>query len=162
MGRQALALLLALLAAAAVYGAFAWRAQEAPPPAPHVVEIAKERPEDLPPDHLDRRERARLAGETAVASGETVELDVRTLAPGKPVVLRLLLAEPSRTGDPLVTRVYDPEGRALELTSALGPDRLDARAEIDPNFLARGRYIVEVKTTEPSHFPIRRYAIEVK
>jgi hypothetical protein len=137
--RQVLALLLALLAAAAVYGAFAWRAREAAPPVPRVVKIA-----------------------TAVASGETVELDVRTLSPGNPVVLRLLLAEPSRTGEPLQARVIGTDGRALDLTGALGADRLDARVEIDPTFLARGRYMVEVVTTEQSHFPRRRYVIEVK
>jgi hypothetical protein len=157
-----LALLLALLAAAAVYGAFAWRAREAAPPVPRVVKIATDRPEDMPPDHLERREQAQRAGETAVASGETVELDVRTLSPGNPVVLRLLLAEPSRTGEPLQARVIGTDGRALDLTGALGADRLDARVEIDPTFLARGRYMVEVVTTEQSHFPRRRYVIEVK
>jgi hypothetical protein len=162
MGRQALALLLALIAAAAVYGALAWRAHEAPPPAPHVVEIAKERPEDMPPDHLDRRERARLAGETAVASGEAVELDSRTLAPGKPVVLRLLLAEPSRTAEPLAGRLIGTDGRTLDLAGALGADRLDARVEVDPGFLRPGRYMLEVATTEQSHFPRRRYVIIVK
>src|SRR5262245_26069749 len=116
MRRGVLALLLGALAAGGVYGAFAWRARESAAPAPpRVVEIAKDRPEDMPADHEARREQAERGGETAVAAGETIELDVRTLSPGKPVVLRLLLGEPSRTDAPLQTRVYAPDGRALEL-----------------------------------------------
>jgi hypothetical protein len=102
-------------------------------------------------------------GELRIASGETLQIDAASLAPGEPVVLRLVLGEPSRTQDPRPVRVISADRRVFEGPGILGEGLADARFEIDPGFLsAPGRYIVEVKTTELSHFPLRRYAIEVR
>jgi hypothetical protein len=102
-------------------------------------------------------------GELQIASHQTIQLDAASLAPGKPVVLRLALGEPSRNQDPRPVRVVAPDSRVFEGEGVLGEGLADARFEIDPEFLrAPGRYVVEVKTTELSHFPLRRYAIEVR
>jgi hypothetical protein len=83
--------------------------------------------------------------------------------PGKPVVLRLVLGEPSRTQEPRPVRVIAADRRVFEGQGILGEGLADARFEIDPAFLSSpGRYVVEVQTTELSHFPLRRYALEVR
>ena len=90
------------------------------------------------------------------------------LADAAPAAVLLTSCSPAATGglraivEAWRCRVYAPDGRALQIEGVLGADRLDARVETDPNFLARGRYVVEIQTTEQSHFPIRRYAVEVR
>jgi hypothetical protein len=102
-------------------------------------------------------------GELRIASSQTIQIEAASLVPGRPVVVRLALGEPSRTQEPRPVRVISADRRVFEGEGILGEDLADARFEIDPAFLsAPGRYIVEVKTTELSHFPLRRYAIEVR
>ena len=103
------------------------------------------------------------SGELRIASGETIRIDAASLVPGEPVVLRLELGEPSQSEEPRPVHVLSEEGRMFEGQGSLGSSRTDARFEIDPAFFsAPGRYIVEVKTTELTHFPLRRNAIEVR
>ena len=126
-------------------------AAPAPAPAPAVQPPIPPRP--AVPD---------AAGELRIATNETIQLDLASLTPGKPVVLRLVLGEPSRSEEPRPVRVISPEHRVFEGEGVLGEGRSDARFEIDPAFFRPGRYLVEVKTTELSHFPLRRYALEVR
>jgi len=129
-------------------------APPAPPPAPAPAAPPPAPPRLAVPD---------AAGEIRIATHETIQIDGASLAPGKPVVLRLDLEVPSRTEEPRPVRVFSQDRRILEGEGALGDGRTDARFEIDPAFLSvPGRYVVEVKTTEISHFPIRRYALEVR
>ena len=95
------------------------------------------------------------------SSGE-VAIDSAALVPGKPVVLHLVLGEASRTEEPRPVRVLSPDGRAVEGKGSLDEGRLEVRYELDSAFLRPGRYVVEVRTTEMSHFPLRRYAINVR
>ena len=98
----------------------------------------------------------------ALASGETLQIAVSELPAGRPLVLQLALAEPSRGPEPRPVRILATDGRMLHARGPLAePDRMSTRVEIDPEWLTPGRYIVEVKTTERSHFPLRRYALEV-
>ena len=97
-----------------------------------------------------------------IVSGSEVAIDSAALVPGKPVVLHLVLAEASRTDEPRPVRVLSPEGQAVEGKGSLDEGRLEVRFEFDSAFLRPGRYIVEVKTTEMSHLPLRRYAIQVR
>jgi hypothetical protein len=97
-----------------------------------------------------------------IESSGTLELEAAKLEPGRPVVLRLALGEPSRDDAPRPVRVIGPDGRVLEGEGQLAADRTEASFALDPAFLRPGRYVVEVKTTELTHFPLRRYAIEVR
>jgi len=153
-----LALGVGLASALAVYVALSRRAEPpaAAPPAEAFVSA------DEPADGAARRAAAKQAGELPVASGETIEVEAASLVPGRPVALRVFLGEPSKNAEPLPVRIYAADGRASETRGRLGDDRLDARVEIDPASLAPGRNIVEVEVTEFSHFPMRRYAIEVR
>jgi hypothetical protein len=129
-------------------------APPAPPPAPAPAAAPPVPPRLAVPD---------AAGELRIAAHETIQIDAASLLPGKPVVLRLDLEVPSRDAEPRPVRVISADRRMLEGQGTLGDGRTDARFEIDPAFFSvPGRYIVEVKTTEISHFPLRRYAIEVR
>jgi hypothetical protein len=79
------------------------------------------------------------------------------------VVLDLQLGEPSADDEPLAGRIL-AEGRApLQIAGAIGgEDRRIARVEIPAGWLSPGRYIVEVRTSERTHLPLRRYALEVR
>jgi hypothetical protein len=162
---------IALVAGAAVAGAALslllanrWR-EPAPEP---VVAVAPPAPAPAPapaaaPPVPPRLAVPDAAGELRIATHETIRIDAASLVPGKPVVLRLDLEVPSRTEEPRPVRVISEDRRILEGQGTLGDGRSDARFEIDPAFFSvPGRYIVEVKTTELSHFPLRRYAVEVR
>ncbi len=96
-------------------------------------------------------------------SGATLEIARASLSTDEPVVVNLLLPEPSRTSEPLAVRVLAFDGRTLETRGALHEaDRRSARFELQADWLSPGRYIIEMKTTERSHFPLRRYALEVR
>ena len=73
------------------------------------------------------------------------------------------LPEPSADAEPRPVRlVSQPDHRILELAGALEADRRAATIEVDPGYLQPGTYLVEMKTTERSHFPLRRYFIVVR
>jgi hypothetical protein len=59
-------------------------------------------------------------------------------------------------------RLIGPDGSTHEGRGVLDAERMQARFEIDPAWLAWGVNIVEVKTTEASHFPLRRYTLELR
>jgi hypothetical protein len=129
------------------------------PPAPAPAAPA----EAPPPPAAPRPAVPDAAGELRIASHETIQIDAASLVPGKPVVLRLVLGEPSKNGDPRPVRVFSADRRVFEGQGVLGESLSDARFEIDPAFLSvPGRYVVEIKTTELSHFPLRRYGLEVR
>jgi hypothetical protein len=135
----------------------------APAPAPAPVPAPAPAPPPEPPARPPPREAVfDAAGELRIASNETIQLDSAKLEPGKPLVLRLALGEPSRDDEPRPVRVISPEKRVFEGQGVLGEGRSDTRFEIDPAFFKPGRYLVEVKTTEMTHFPLRRYVIEVR
>jgi hypothetical protein len=96
-------------------------------------------------------------------AGQTLEISADALPAGRAVALNLQLAEPSANNDPLAGRILS-EGRVpLGLSAAiLGEDRRTARVEIEAGWLSAGRYVIEVQTTERTHFPLRRYALEVR
>ena len=102
-------------------------------------------------------------GDLTLVSGETSEISGDALPVGRATALHLRLAEPSVDGDPLAGRILS-EGRApLDLSAAiLGEDRRTATVEIEADWLSPGRYVIEVQTTERTHFPLRRYALEVR
>ncbi len=100
-------------------------------------------------------------GSLAVDSGQTLRLPAARLAQAR-LAVDLLFPEPSTSAGPLSARILAPDGRVLELEAAVGgADRRRASIEIDSAWLSPGRYIVELQTTERSHFPLRRYALEV-
>lgn len=106
---------------------------------------------------------ARAFADRTLRSGETIEVAAGALPSGRPVILDLQLAEPSKSADSLAGRIL-AEGRTpLEFEGVIqGEDRGRARVGVDGDWLSPGRYIIEIETTERTHFPLRRYALEVR
>jgi hypothetical protein len=94
---------------------------------------------------------------------ELAEIETGSLPVGRPLVVELLLVEPSTHAEPLPAQLRDATGRAFALLAAveLG-ERMSARIELEPGWLRPGSYLVELRTTERSHFPIRRYPFAVR
>jgi hypothetical protein len=103
------------------------------------------------------------SGGRSVASGETLVLEAASLPAGEALVVHLLLPEPPDGDAPHAVRVLALDGRQLETRArVLGGDRRGVALELDPTWLEPGRYIVELETTEKTHFPLRRYVVEVR
>jgi len=147
---------IALVLAGALVAFALWASrqeQPAPPaPAPPPGAAVPAPPVEIPP----------LPEQPRLESGATLLIDSRKLDRSKPLTVELVLGEPSRTDEPLAVRFLVEKGTPHLGSGLLSSDRTSARFEIDPAWLEPGRYVVEVKTTEASHFPVRRYAIEVR
>ena len=98
-------------------------------------------------------------GVAVLESGQTLSIAAADVADG--LTLDLRLGEPSTTADPLEGRILT-EGRELPLTAAVSDDRNSVRIAVPPGWLSPERYVIEIKTTEKTHFPLRRYAVEVR
>ena len=134
----------------------------APPPAPAPAPAPEPPPPEPPADQTPRLAVPNEAGEISLAHHETIQLDSASLTPGKPLVMHLDIEVPQLTDEPRPVRVISPEGRIFEGQGVLGEGRSNARFEIDQAFFKPGRYLVEIKTTEMTHFPLRRFLIEVR
>jgi len=96
-------------------------------------------------------------------AGGTLELDRASFPASGPVRVSLELPVESADDSPRPVRlVSQPDHRILELTGGLESGRTAATIEVDPAYLQPGTYLVEVQTTEQSHFPLRRYFINVR
>jgi hypothetical protein len=106
---------------------------------------------------------ARAIADRTLRSGETLAIAAAALPSDRPVILDLRLAEPSKSADPLAGRILTAGRPPLEFEGAIqGEDRGRARVGIDSDWLSPGRYVIEIETTERSHFPVRRFALEVR
>jgi hypothetical protein len=133
-------------------------------PADRVNHVAtQDSPSAEPPPPATPEGISSALADLTLVSGEAAEISAASLPAGRPLALGLQLAEPSARSEPLSGRVVT-EGRApLEFRAAVrGDDRLTARVEIAAEWLSPGRYVIELHTTEQTHFPLRRYALEVR
>ena len=101
--------------------------------------------------------------ERVMKSGGTWVIAVASVPTDRPVVLNLEVPAPPAGTEFLGVRLI-AEGRdPFEAPGAIvGQARDRARVEVPPGWLAAGRVVVEVKTTEKTHFPLRRYALEIR
>lgn len=98
----------------------------------------------------------------SIRSGDTLEIPAGTLAGDEPTVMDLLFPKPTEAAQ-LPVRVLAFDGRQLESRGAIrADDRRSASVEIPAGWLSPGRYLIELKTTEQTHFPLRRYVVEVR
>jgi hypothetical protein len=92
----------------------------------------------------------------------TLALERAVLPAQGPVRLSLALAEPSADAEPRpVTVVSIQDQRVFSTQGHLDAERMNATIDVPVDFLQPGTYLVQMKTTERTHFPLRRYAIEV-
>jgi hypothetical protein len=96
-------------------------------------------------------------------AGEPLEIDSAALPAGGRVTLQLSLPIASTSDEPRPVRILVEGREPLEtLGEHRAGDRKAASLEVDADWLRPGHYIVEVKTTELSHMPLRRYALDVR
>ena len=60
----------------------------------------------------------------------------------------------------MAARVVAGDGRVLETAAAVTEG--GAAVALQPEWLSPGRYLVELRTREKSHFPLRRYVLSVR
>jgi hypothetical protein len=97
-----------------------------------------------------------------IADGGRLSIDALSLRDGEVLALGLGLSDEARGEELLAVRLVSVDGRRIETTAApASGSGSGVRLEIDPEWLTPGRYLVEVSTAEKSHFPIRRYVLEV-
>jgi hypothetical protein len=134
-----------------------------PDSAPPELEAPAPTSDAEPEARSERVEQEATSPETPLPPNGRLVLDATPLADGRPLTVHFALPEPSRDGEPRPVRlISQPDHRILELDGALSEDRTTAAVEIDPTYLRPGVYLVEVRTTELSHFPLRRYGIVVR
>lgn len=99
----------------------------------------------------------------SIRSGETLELPYAALPRRGQLVVNLLMPAPSASQVPLKVRVIGEDSRVYESQGVLDPsDPRRAATGIDAAWLKRGRFVIELMTKERSHFPLRRYALEIR
>jgi hypothetical protein len=106
---------------------------------------------------------ARIDGSIRIPDHGRLSLDLDALPEEGPLALVLDLPDEARGEDPHTLRVVSTDGRRLDTTaSALAGAGTGVQLEIDSAFLTRGRYLIEIDTTEKTALQIRRYVLELK
>ena len=111
--------------------------------------------------------RASGAAGWSIEPAETIAIDGADLPSEGTVAVDLVLGAASADARPLEGRILSMDesrdNRVRELmASVVGDERETARIQIPAEFLTRDLYLIEIKTTEKSHFPLRRYRLEVR
>lgn len=124
-------------------------------------------PRDAEPVQVPPSEAARPASEHGAKfrahSGELLEISAASLPASGSVDLELALEVPSTSLDPLHVRIADASGRQIEAWATVREeDRMSASVGVEAGWLSPGTYLFELRTTEPSPLPIRRYLVRIR
>lgn len=101
-------------------------------------------------------------GPHGLDSGGTLVLESQALAEMTSLSLDLRMPADAVGTEPPPVRVVAPDGRLLHAEGSIGANPGSVGLALDTAWLLPGRYVIEVKTVERSHFPLRRYALEVR
>jgi hypothetical protein len=102
-------------------------------------------------------------GTPIAKAGGTLQLDRAAFPASGPVRVSLELPVTSADDSPRPVRlISQPDHRILEISGAVESGRTAATIAVDSGYLQPGTYLVEMETTERSHFPLRRYFIIVR
>ncbi len=149
------------VAACVAFGIGIWRAEA---PAPRQVEPTPATTPEPP-----QAKAAETPTETAepghrISEFGRLRLEAGDLPVFGPVALVLDLPDEARgDSEPRTVRIVCEDGRALDTTASIEPGAgSGVRIEIDSNWLRRGDYMISVTTSEPTHFPVRRYVLEIR
>lgn len=127
-----------------------------PAPAPEATDeasAAEDAPIEVPPSDAD----------VVLVSGVTAgPVHARALPTDAPASIDLVLPITIEGAEVLAARILAEGREPLILEGAVrGPNREVVRLEVPPGWIEPGSYLIEVKTTERSHFPLRRFALIV-
>ena len=154
-----------VLVAGIAIGFGVWRLSPAPAeiavPAPGapVAEVpaaeASPAPAELPLEPVSESYAIPIRGRIAISAS--------SFAPDVPVALDLELPDAIRGSDTRPVRVAAVDGRQMRTTASVRSGAGSGiRLELAPGWLVPGRYLIEVTTDEKTHFPMRRYVLEVR
>lgn len=136
-------------------------ASEPPPPEPPpVVHIDPEPGPPKPPTVDPPVPFVTGAGPHPIEKGRTLGIEAADL-PQTPLLLDLRIPADVIPPEPLV-KVTAPDGRVLETLGSATDPADGLRLAIDPAWLTPGRYVIEVRTLDRSHLPLRRFALLVR
>jgi hypothetical protein len=136
-------------------------ASPAPPDEPSLVRITPEAAPPLAPTVDPPVPFVQGAGPHPIESGRTLGIERRDLPDGTPLLLDLQVPAEVIPEEPAL-RVIATDGRVLETVGQSGDREGSVRLPLDPAWLSPGRYVIELRTLEREHFPLRRFAIEVR
>lgn len=101
----------------------------------------------------------------AYSIGENARLTVPLgeLREGEVLALGLDMPDEARGLAPRKVQVVDVDrGRVLEVQGeAIEGAGSGLRIEMEPDWVQAGRYLIQVRTAEPTHLPVRRYVLEL-
>jgi hypothetical protein len=148
----------------------------APPEPPRIAQTAGDRPVAVPvpapaklddapvddPPGDDSPGDSRAVSVRRIAEGGRLSIDPDSLPEGELLALELAMPDEARGTESLAVKITSVDGRQIE---AIGLPAAGSgtglRFEIDPTWLKPGRYLIEVRTAEKIHLPLRRYVLEV-
>ena len=123
------------------------------PETPDEASAAEDAPIEVPPSDAD------VVLVSGVAAGP---VHARALPTDAPASIDLVLPISIEGADVLAARILAEGREPLVLEGAVrGPGREVVRLEVPPGWIEPGSYLIEVKTTERTHFPLRRFALIV-
>ena len=124
------------------------------------AETARTKPPVSPP--APKATTAAAAPAYRIAPSGRLSLEADSLPTQGALTLGLELSDEARGGEPRRVRIVGVDGRVIDTTASLAAGAgTGVRLEIDPEWLRPGRYMIEVKTAEKIHLPLRRYVLEV-
>ena len=116
--------------------------------------------------HLVLSAMAHFAAELEAEGFEVDHRQAASLVEGESWSLNLDLEVPATGDEPLRGRVlamHDTARTPLPIEAAIaGEQRRHATLALPGYWLTPGRYVIEVRTRERSHLPLRRYVVEVR
>ena len=125
------------------------------------AETARTTPPDSPP--APERAAAAAAPAYRIAPSGRLSLEATALPTQGTLALGLELSDEARGSEPRPVRIVGVDGRVIDTIASLAVGAgTGVRLEIDPEWLRPGRYMIEVKTAEKIHLPLRRYVLEVR
>ena len=98
-----------------------------------------------------------------IEAGGRLTIDRRALPGDGPLLLSLAVPDEGRGSALTGARVVSTDGRRLDTTAAPLPGSgTGVQLGVDPEFLTRGRYLIEVDTVSRSPLRVQRFVLEVR
>jgi hypothetical protein len=156
--------LIARASASAVLGWWLARRPAAAPGAGSPASAASPEAPEMPPTAEAPAPGGAAEPAHRIGEGGRLSIDAAELPRDGAFALALDLPDAARGSEPRPVRIVSQDGtRALELLAApLAGSGSGVALHLDPAWLIPDRYLIEVTTAEATHFPLRRYVLELR
>jgi hypothetical protein len=128
-----------------------------------IVETRSPNPTSAEPGTASEEAMAPAGHAHRITEGGRLSIDAASLREGEVLALGLALSDEARGDEPLAGKVVSVDGRVLEFTAVpVGGKGGGVQLAIDPAWLQRGDYMIQIKTAEKTALPLHRYVLEVR